>query len=239
VVPSRDHVLLATASSILRTGVAMTPSKVSWPAADALGEGPVGDPQLVWATADRVVWGVREAEGSTILPKITRADQLQVTADRIYAAGDSTTGERRLLRIDRKTGVSTQIAGSNRFSGMFPGGGKTGADFDGQLVGADDDGALWLVTETPANTTKVARAILVLIPESAEQKIVLDHIGALSAFFATPDGFYWQEGDAVLSAPRTGGAASLEAHVAGQAGAVAGGFVYYVNGSAIERLSLD
>jgi hypothetical protein len=76
-------------------------------------------------------------------------------------------------------------------------------------------------------------------PVEGEPSVLLDKIGAVSAFFVAADGFYWQEGDAILNAPKSGGAASIAAHITGQAGAVADGYVYYVNGDAIERLALD
>lgn len=60
-----------------------------------------------------------------------------------------------------------------------------------------------------------------------------------SAFFTRDEAFYWQEDDALLTAPRSGGAASIAQRVSGTVGAFDSGFVYSVEGSAIERVALD
>ena len=237
VVQIGDHVVLATDKTVLRTGVATPAVGVKSTMAEAVGEGPDG--MLVWFTGGQLQWGASEAEGSAMV-RLARADAIRASAKQIYVAGSSATStEWRLVRLDRATKVATGVAGSMAFAERFPGGPAASSQYRGKLVGADDSGAHWLVTETHDDASVPSRAILVSVPSQGEPSVLLEHIGAVTAFFATPDGFYWQEGDAVLSAPNSGGSASIEAHITGQAGAVADGFVYYVTGSAIERLAVD
>jgi hypothetical protein len=69
--------------------------------------------------------------------------------------------------------------------------------------------------------------------------VLLEHIRGASGFFATADSLYWQEADALLTAPRTGGAASIVASDLGPVGAVADGYAYFTQGVAIERLRVE
>lgn len=232
-----DHVVLATTKTVLRTGVGTPEAGITSTQVEAVTEGPDG--MLVWFSAGQLQWGASEAEGSAML-RISRATAMRASAKRIYIAGLSNSStDARLVRFDRSTKVATTAAGSMEFAELFPGGAHASSQYRGQLVDADDSGARWLVTETHDDAASPSRAILLSIPEQGEPSVLLDKIGAVTAFFATPDGFYWQEGDAILRAEKTGGAATLEAHITGQAGAVAAGFVYFVNGSAIERLGVD
>jgi len=232
-----DHVVLATTKAILRTGVTTPEVGIASSAADAVGEGPDG--MLVWFADGKLQWGASSSEGSAML-RVARATTMFATAKRIYVAGlPSNSTDARLIHFDRATKTATTAAGSMELAERFPGGPIANAQYRGRLVGADDTGAQWLVTETPDEATSATRAILVSVPVTGEPTVLLDRIGAVSELFSTPDGFYWQEGDAILSAPKSGGSATLEAHIEGQAGAVADGFVYYVRGAAIERLALD
>ncbi|HUS28509.1 MAG TPA: hypothetical protein VMZ53_08370, partial [Kofleriaceae bacterium] len=106
--------------------------------------------------------------------------------------------------------------------------------YEGRIVDADDSGALWLVEEMPSG-----RAIVVAEPVQGEASLVLPHVSRATGFFASAGSLYWQEGDELLTAPRAGGAASIVASLPGAAGAVADGYVYFVNGSAIERLPVE
>ncbi len=233
-----DHVLVANDGAIFRAGLAGPATKVLTAAAETLTESEDDMPTVAWTNGPNVMWGNGNAMSTAPLSKITRSTQLQITATSIYVGADGVS-ERRILRINRRTGDVTPLAASSTFAEMFPDGGKSGATYYGRLVGADATAGLWLVEERAAGATSAARAILVSIPEQGAPSVVLDRIGAVTAFFATTDGFYWQEGDALLSAPKSGGAAAIEAHIPGQAGAVADGFVYYATGTAIERLAVD
>lgn len=233
-----DHLVLGTSKAVVRTGMT-TPSEegISSSLIDAVGETP--DAKLVWFADGMLQWGASAAEGSAML-RVARGTSIVASAKQIYVAGLARSStDARLVRFDRGTMDSVSLAGSMELADRFPGGPLANAQYRGQLVDADDAGARWLVTETPEEASTPARAILTSISASGEATVLLDRIGAVSGFFSTPDGFYWQEGDAILSAPRKGGGARLEARIEGTAGAVADGFVYYVNGAAIERLALD
>jgi hypothetical protein len=117
---------------------------------------------------------------------------------------------------------------------MFPGGASDGATYRGRIVHADDDGALWLVEEIPSG-----RGIVVSEPVQGDATVLLEHLAGASGFFATPDALYWQEDDALLSAPRAGGAAEIISSLPGPAGALADGYIYFVDGTAIKRLPLE
>lgn len=233
-----DHVVYAAGGSIVRASVAIAEAKVASVVADALTESVDPDPVLVWTTGAVVSWGNGDVMDSATLSRIVRCDHLRITATSIYVAADGAS-ERRLLRIDRTTGMVSPLSASSTHAASFPGGEATGATYRGRLVGADDVGALWLVEETAMGTTSPARAILLSIPEQGEATVLLEHVNGASAFFTRSEAFYWQEGDALLTAPRAGGAASIVHRVSGTVGAIDSGFVYYVEGSAIERLALD
>jgi hypothetical protein len=237
VVQSGDHVLMADDHAIVRAGLGIEPTTVASRTADAFGED--RDERALYLTSGRELgWTVDGTRGSTMLEKVTSCERLIVTAKSVYIDADTSSG-RQLLRVDRATAASQTLRSSTELAELFPGGAVIGSAYRGRLVDADDGGVRWLVEERAAGAMKPTRAILVSVPVTGEPSVLLEHIGAVTAFFATPDGFYWQEGDAVLSAPTSGGSASIEAHVTGQVGAVADGFVYYVNGSAIERLAVD
>jgi hypothetical protein len=233
-----DHVVFVTNGTVVRVGVATPPTKVATVTADALGESADPEPVLVWTEGAAVSWGNGDVMGSATLSRIVRCDHLRVTATSIYVAADGAT-ERRLLRVDRKTGSVFPLTASNPHGASFPGGAAEGAVYRGRLVGADDAGALWLVEEIVAGATSPARAILVSVPEAGATSILLEHVSGASAFFTVADAFYWQERTALLTAPRSGGAAAIVGHLPGTAGAIDSGFVYFVDGNAIERLALD
>lgn len=237
VVQVGDHVVFATAKTVVRASIATAESSIAASTAGAVGESPDG--AFVWFVDGQIQWGAKAMEGST-MTRLSRANAIVASAARTYVAGTiGTSTDWRLLRLDRGGDRAVIVAGSMELAEKFPGGSVAMSSYRGRLVGADDAGALWLVSETAEDESIPTRAILVSVPVEGEPSVLLDRIGAVTAFFATPERFYWQEGDAVLSAPTSGGAASLEAHIAGQAGAVADGFVYYVNGAAIERLAVD
>jgi hypothetical protein len=234
-----DHVVGVSGSTILRAGVDTAPSRVMSGTADVLAETPEAVPRLVWTVGDKIYWGANEAEGSAVMPRTIRADHVRASKRWCYAAVDA-SGERRMIRVDRTTAAIGFGPGSERYAESFPGGAKTGATYRGRIVGADDAGAFWLVEEIASGATTPARAVLVNLPENAPAAtVVLENINAPVAFFVADDAFYWQEGDALLTASRDGGAASIAAHLDGTAGALADGFVYYVTSSgSIERLAL-
>lgn len=227
---ANDHVLYVTdEGAIMRSSIgAPAEHAVRATGADALGESPDLPSTLVWSLGPVVSWGQHSAEGSVSLTKVTHFTQLFVTARSIYA-----DAETKLVRIDRATGTDTTAASATKLATHFPSVAADGATYSGRLVAADDAGALWLVEESPSK-----RAILISVPESGDPVVLLEHITNASAFFVTDDAFYWQEGDALLTAPREGGAASIAAQLPGQAGAIADGFVYFVDGDAILRLAL-
>ena len=196
------------------------------------------DPVLVWTEGAVVSWGNGDLMESATLPKIIRCERVQITTQNIYIGAEGTS-ERRLLRIDRTTGTVFPHTASSTHSASFPGGPTSGAAYRGRLVGADDLGALWLVEETAPGAASPARAILVSVPNVGESTVLLEHITGASAFFTTEDAFYWQERDALLTAPRSGGAASIAGHLPGTAGAIDSGFIYFIEGTAIQRLHLD
>ena len=233
-----DHVIFSNSGSILRVDVASPPAKVASVVAEALGESLDADPVLVWTEGPVVSWGNGDLMESATLPKIIRCEQVRITATNIYIGAEGIS-ERRLLRIDRATGTVFPRTASSSHSALFPGGAKAGAAYRGRLVGADALGALWLVEETATGAISPARAIVVSVPDVGESSVLLEHISGASAFFTTDDAFYWQERDALLTAPRTGGAAAIAGYLPGTAGAIDSGFIYFVEGTAIERLLLD
>lgn len=232
-----DHIVLATSKAVLRTGLATPEAGITPITAGAVGESPDGS--LVWFADGQIQWGAKAMEGST-MTRLSRANAIRTSANHTYVAGTiGTSTDWRLLRLDRGSDRPLTVATSMELAERFPGGAVANAAYRGSLVDADEAGALWLVTETPDEDSRPSRAILVSVPVEGEPKLLVEHMGSVTGFFATSDRLYWQEGDAVLSAPKAGGAATLEAHVTGQAGAVADGFVYYVNGTSIERLAVD
>lgn len=233
-----DHVVFASSGRIMRVDVGTPPAKVASVTAEALGESLDVVPVLVWTEGAVVSWGNGDVMESATLSRIVRCDHLRVTATSIYVAADGTS-ERRLVRVDRKTGAVFPLTASSTHGASFPGGGVSGAAYRGRLVGADEVGALWLVEETAAGASAPARAILVSVPEQGAASVLLEHINGASAFFTVADAFYWQEDDAFLTAPRSGGAASIIGHLPATAGAIDSGFVYFIEGDAIERLPLD
>lgn len=233
-----DHVVYAAGGSIVRASVTIAEAKVASVVAEALGESLDTDPVLVWTAGGVVSWGNGDVMDSVTLSRIVRCDHLRITATSIYVAADGSS-ERRLLRIDRKTGAVFPLSASSTHAVSFPGGEATGATYRGRLVGADEVGALWLVEETAAGATSPERAILLSIPEQGDAIVLLEHVNGASGFFTRSEAFYWQEGDALLTAPRSGGAASIVHRVTGTVGAIDSGFIYYVEGSTIERLALD
>lgn len=229
-----DHVVFVTDRAIISrvdsTG-AIEPVASGTP--EALAGSAAAVPVVAWSAGPVVSWGATDAQMTATLTKIDDCDHALVTAQQIYVACDGTSG-RRLLRIDQRTGDVTPITAASTWAPMFPGGGMAGATYSGRIVGGDDDGALWLVEEMPSR-----RGILVLEPVVGEPSVLLEHIARASGFFASADTLYWQESDALLSAPRAGGAASIVAAQIGTTGAFADGYVYFTNGTAIERLRVE
>jgi hypothetical protein len=186
-----------------------------------------------WAKGADVTWDGGAASGTATLPRIERCDHLRVADREIHIAADGTSG-RRLLRIDRVSAEVTSVTSSATWATMFPGGSIAGSAYQGRIVDADDEAALWLVEEMPSE-----RAILVREPVQGESTILLEHVAHATGFFASSEALYWQEGDALLTAPRTGGPASIEATIAGTAGAFADGYIYIADGAAISRLRVE
>lgn len=233
-----DHVVYATGGTIMRASIATAPAKVASVIAETLAESSDPDPILAWTVGGVVSWGNGDIMESVTLQRIVRCDHLRITATSIYVAADGTS-ERRLFRVDRKTGMVFPLSASSTHAASFPGGQASGAAYRGRLVGADEGGALWLVEETVAAATAPDRAILMSMPEQGDPEVLLEHVRGASAFITRTEAFYWQEGDALLTAPRAGGPASILHRVSGTVGAIDSGFVYYVDGTAIERLPLD
>ncbi len=233
-----DHVIYATDVSILRASVTSEPAKVASVVAEALGESDEANPVVVWTAGAVVSWGNGDAMDSVTLSRIVRCDHLRVTETSIYVAADGAS-ERRLFRIDRRTGAVSGLTSSSTHAASFPGGETIGATYRGRLVGADAGGALWLVEEILTGATAPGRALLLSVPDQGDPEVLLPYVNGASGFFTRSEAFFWQEGDALLTAPRSGGAASIALRVTGTVGAIDSCFVYYVEGSAIERLALD
>jgi hypothetical protein len=228
-----DPVILANAGALLRAQLDPPHARAALAPADAIGEIPGDTPRLVWTVADKLSWGMSDAERTLALVRTTRVDHVRTTPRRIYAAVDSTASERRVVYVDLAEALIHNLTSSSAYASEFPGA-ADGATYQGRIVGADADGAYWLVEESPSR-----RAVLVALPARGEPTVVLDTIRGATGFFVTPDAFYWQEGDVLLTAPRTGGSATIAAELDGAAGAIADGFVYYVTpGGSIERLAL-
>lgn len=231
-VHAADHVILVQAGLLLRAQLDAPLLRAASTDAEALGEIPGAMPQLVWSLADKLSWGMVSAEHTVTLLRTTRVDHVVTTPRRIYAAVDGTS-ERRLVYVDLADGLVHNLTSSTGYASAFQNAAAT-ATYQGRIVGADDDAAYWLVEEQPSH-----RAVLVSLPVRGEATVLLDTIQGATGFFVTPEAFYWQEDDALLSAPRTGGTASIAATLDGAAGAVDDGFVYYVTpGGSIERRGL-
>ncbi len=236
-VHAADHVVFVADGYMMRASVGAAASRLATATAEAIGETAELPPRLIWAAGDKLSWGVSEADRTVAIPRATRVDHVRASFRRIYAAVDSSQG-RRLVYVDRTIGLVQGLVASTEFAASFPGGAKDGATYRGRIVGTENDDVFWLVEESVAGTTLPSRAVLALVTDRGEISVLLDRIQKPSAFFVADDGFYWQEGDALLHAPRDGGAASIAAKLSGTAGALADGFVYYVSGSSIERLAL-
>lgn len=228
-----DHVLFVADDTISRAGVDGTVRRILTAAPDVLAGGGSPAAAFAWTAGPVVSWGIDDTQLTATLTKIDRCDHARVTGQHVYVACDGTSG-RRLLRIDQRTAAITPVTASSTWAAMFPGGGRTGATYRGRIADADDDGALWLVEEMPSG-----RGIVVLEPVQGEPSVLLEHLSGATAFFRTDDALYWQEGDALLTAPRAGGAASIAASLPGPAGAFADGYVYFTHGVAIERLRVE
>jgi hypothetical protein len=187
----------------------------------------------VWATGADVTWSGGAGSGSATLTRIDRCDHLRVADRQIHIAADG-AGGRRLLRVDAGSAEVTSVTTSATWAPMFPGGSIAGSTYRGRIVDADGEAALWLVEEMPSE-----RAILVREPVQGEATVLLEHVAHAAGFFASADALYWQEGDALLTAPRTGGPASIAATLTGSAGAYADGYVYITDGAAISRLRVE
>ena len=227
-----ELVVYGDSGRVLTIDAAGTRGGVSSATPDAVG-GNAASSVYVWSVADQLSWTIRDTQASATLTRIDHCDHMRVTSDQIYAIADNSTG-RRLLRVDQHTSAVTQVSLALKWAASFPGGGMAGATYTGRIVDADDAGVTWLVEEMPSQ-----RAILVTEPTVGDSAVLLDHVMNASGFFASPADFYWQEGDELLTAPRAGGPASIVTSLPGPAGALADGYIYYVNGMAIERLRVE
>lgn len=228
-----DSVLFAADNTISRVDVDGTVERLTAGTPEALAGSAEAVPVIAWTSGAVVSWGVDDAQRTATLTKIDRCDHARVSSHHIFVAADGASG-RRLLRIEQSTGVITPVTASSTWAPMFPGTAADGSTYRGRIVHADDDGALWLVEEMPSG-----RGIVVSEPVQGDAAVLLEHLTNASGFFATPDALYWQEDDALLSAPRAGGPAEIVASLPGAAGAVADGYVYFVDGTAIKRLPLE
>jgi hypothetical protein len=228
-----EHVVFVADGNISHVDIEGVVQRITTGAPDAVAGNAAASPVVVWTTGPMVEWGVDDPQMTTSLPRIDRCDHLRVTAKQIYVAADGAS-TRRLLRIDQQTGDITAITASSTWAPMFPHGGTAGATYRGRIVDADDEGVLWLVEEMPTE-----RGLLVSAPMQGDASVLLDHVSGASGFFASETALYWQEGDELLTAPRTGGAASIVASLPGPAGGFADGYVYFTNGAAIERLRVE
>ncbi len=200
---------------------------------ETVGGSATAIPVVAWTVGSTVSWGVDANQQSVMLNKVTNCDHVRVTSEQIYLAVDG-SGGRGLIRVEQRTGRIVPTSSSVSWATKFPGGATAGATYRGRIVAADDDGALWLVEEMPSG-----RGIVVSEPVVGEASVLLEHVSHAAGFFASADTLYWQEGDELLSAPRTGGAASIIATLPGAAGAFADGYVYFTHGTAIERLRVE
>jgi hypothetical protein len=219
--------------AISRVDTAGTVQRVTRATPEALAANAAEMPVVAWTVGATVSWGVDDAQQTATFTKVDSCDHVRVSAHQIYVAADGASG-RRLLRIDPRTAMITPMTSSSTWGPMFPGGVTAGATYRGRIVDADDDRALWLVEEMPGG-----RGIVVSEPVQGEASVLLEHISNATGFFASPTALFWQEGDELLSAPRAGGAASIVATLPGPAGAVADGYVYFVDGSSIARLRVE
>jgi hypothetical protein len=233
VAPAGDHVLYVANQTISRVSLDEAALRLTTADPEALAASSDPVPVMAWTLGPVVSWGVDDLQTTATLAKIDRCDHARVTSQYIYVAADGATG-RRLLRIDQRTGDVTPITSSTTWAPMFPGGAVDGATYVGRIVDANDDGALWLVEEMPSR-----RGILVHEPVQGDATVILEHVSGATGFFGSADALYWQEGDALLTAPRAGGPASIIASLPGAAGALAGGYVYFAHGAAIERLRVE
>ncbi|MBA3453034.1 MAG: hypothetical protein H0T42_08075, partial [Deltaproteobacteria bacterium] len=134
-----DHVVFSSGGRILRASITSPAEKVASATAETLAESADPDPILVWTVGAEVSWGNGDIMESTTLVKVVRCEHVEVTATSIYVAAEG-TNERRLFRIDRRTGVVDPLTASSTHGPSFPGGETVGAAYRGRLVGADDSG---------------------------------------------------------------------------------------------------
>ena len=233
VAPAGDNVLFTADRTISRVGIDGAAYRLTTGDPEALAGSADALSVFAWTAGAVVSWGADNGPRTATLNRIDRCDHARVSSHHIFVAADGASG-RRLLRIEQSSGVVTPVTASSTWAPMFPGPAAEGSTYRGRIVHADDDGALWLVEEMPSG-----RGIVVSAPVQGDATVLLEHLTGATGFFATADALYWQEGDALLSAPRTGGGAEIIASLPGAAGAVADGFVYFVDGAAIKRLALE
>lgn len=230
-----EHVVFVRDDGFLaRVDGAGTVERIVEAQPDALAANGASPPVVAWAEGASVTWGTNGASMPVTLSRVDRCDHLRITSEHIYVAADSGTG-RRLVRITRETGEVTPVSASQTWAPMFPGGGGApGSTYVGRIAAADDTGVLWLVEEMPSR-----RAIAVWEPLDGEATVVLEYVMDATGFFASTNALYWQERDALLTAPRDGGAAEIVATLPGAAGALADGHVYFTDGRAIARIAVE
>ena len=233
VVHAGNYVLFEDAGTLSRVGGAATIQRLTTAAPEWLSGSSAEPPVAAWTVGPVLSWGADDAQMTASFTKIDSCDHAYVSTRQLYVACDGASG-RRLLRVDQRSGEVAPMTASSTWAAMFPGSGMAGSTYRGRVVGGDDESALWLVEEMPSK-----RGILVSQPVQGEPAVLLEHLVAASGFFVTADALYWQENDALLSAPRAGGVASIVATDLGTVGAIADGYAYFTHGVAIERLRVE
>jgi len=228
-----DFVAFVTEGRVSRVGADGRVARVAPGAPTVVGGNDLTPPVVAFVENAQLSWGPDDAQDTATLGRINTCEQVLVTREQIYIVGTANGGSR-LLRVEQGTGTVTPITTSLYQAELFPGGGMAGATYTGRVVDANDEAALWLVEEQPSK-----RAIVVSQPVRGDASVVLEYMQNASGFFASETTLYWQEGDTLLSAPRTGGSASIETDLPGTLGAYADGYLYVVNGNAIERLKVE
>lgn len=228
-----DFVAFVTEGRVSRVGADGLVARVAPGAPTVIGGNDLTPPVVAFVENMQLSWGPDDVQDTAPLSRLTTCDQVLVTREQIYVGGTANGGTR-LLRVDQDTGTVTTVATSIYQAELFPGGGMTGATYTGRIVDVDDEAALWLVEEQPSK-----RAIVVRLPVRGDASVVVEYMQNAAGFFASDTTLYWQEGDTLLSAPRTGGTASIETELPGTLGAYADGYLYVTSGNTIERLRVE
>jgi hypothetical protein len=228
-----DFVVFATGGNIARASLQQAEQRLTSGVPEALGGSTDAPPIIGWTSGPVVSWGTDDAQMTATLTRVDRCDHVRVTTDQVYVAADGASG-RRLIRIDQRTAQISPVTASSTWDTMFPGGPMDGSTYRGRIVDANDNGVLWLVEEMPSG-----RGIVVNAPLQGDPAVLLQYTTSATGFFASADTLYWQEDDALLAAPRTGGSASIVATLPGPAGAFAAGYIYFIDDAAIARMRIE